>query len=154
MSVSTMSLDPHTFDVKELDEPRFIDRISDLHIGDMVVFKKYSLDESVVERKKPMRVVDAASRIYRNDHEDEEFEIYSFEVVQSAVDVEGDWKGANTYTLCDSHNSINGDYYSPRRYDNGAVIEIAVVAEVDEPDLDVSLSVRDLEKRILSKRAD
>ena len=123
----------------ELDEPQRITQIDELSIGDKIVFARRRLSDEEIESKRPLQVVDGATRTLESTHEDPEFGVESFVVEQHAVEVRGGWEGAATHVLADSHNTIDGSHWGLVDFDSGIKVEVALVAkaEPDEDDDDV-----------------
>jgi len=107
--------------------PHRIDQINQLQIGDEIVFARRSLDDDEIDSKRPLEVVDKASRVCKSTHEDEFTGAEAYETRQYAVEVSGDWAGARTYVLADATNSLDGSHAGLVDYDSGVMVEIARV---------------------------
>jgi len=57
--------EPYDLETVAMDEPRRINEISELSIGDEIVFARRSLSDEEIESKQPLRVVDGASKTQR-----------------------------------------------------------------------------------------
>lgn len=114
--------------------PHRIESLAELSVGDEIVFERRSLDDDQIESKRPLRVIDGATRTYANDHHDPAVGCEAFEVEQHAVEVRGEWQGAVTTTLADAINSLDGSHAGIVDYDSGVMVEVARVGLADETD--------------------
>ena len=67
-----------------------IESIGQLSVGDKIVFERRSLDDADIERKRPLTVVDGATRTVANDHHDPQAGCVAFETQQHAIEARGD----------------------------------------------------------------
>mgnify|MGYP006271583899 CR=1 FL=1 len=132
--------DPHEIEVSELDEPRRITKISELSVGDKIVFDQRSLSDDDIESKRPLRVVNGATRTLESEHEDSEFGIQSFTVRQHAIEAIGDWEGARSYVLADRTNTLDGSHAGLVDFESGITVEVALIATADDDQDDIEES--------------
>ena len=111
-----------------MDEPRRINEISELSIGDEIVFGRRSLSDEEIESKQPLRVVDGASKTVRSTHSDSLTGAEPYETRLSAIEARGEWEGARTYCFADAYNTFDGELAGIVDHDNGIMVEIALVA--------------------------
>ena len=112
-----------------------IDNIGQLSVGDKIVFERRSLDDQQIESKRPLTVVDGASKIVRSTLDDPAIGAEPYETRLSAIEARGDWEGAKTYTLADAYNTFTGELGGIVDHDTGIIVEVARVkrAETDTP---------------------
>ena len=108
-----------------------IESIGQLSVGDEIVFERRSLDDEQIESKRPLTVVDGATRTVANDHHDPQAGCVAFETQQHAIEARGDWKGAKTYCLADAINTLDGSLSGIVDYDNGIMVEVVRVERAD-----------------------
>lgn len=108
-----------------------IESIGQLSVGDEIVFERRSLDDADIESKRPLTVVDGATRTVANDHHDPQAGCVAFETQQHAIEARGDWEGAKTYCLADAINTLDGSLSGIVDYDNGIMVEVVRVERAD-----------------------
>ena len=127
-----MNSNPNDIETVELDEPKRISQIDELSIGDEIVFSRRSLSDEEIESKRPLRVVDGASKTVRSTHSDSLTGAEPYETRLSAIEARGEWEGAVTHCLADAYNTFTGELSEIVDHDSGIIVEVALVATVSD----------------------
>ena len=136
-----MNSNPNDIETVELDEPRRINEISELSIGDKIVFERRNLTDEDIESKRPLRVVDGASKTVRSTHSDSLTGAEPYETRLFAIEARGEWEGARTYCFADAYNTFDGELAGIVDHDSGIMVEIGLVATADPADEDDAASI-------------